>query len=81
LAAWKPPDLAVWYPDQLRVGLFGQPVMELPAKASLPYIRRNRRFAAGLDDYNQPYGLEFIDLFANAQGAGLSCCRTRELSS
>jgi hypothetical protein len=60
LAAWKPPNLVVWYPDQLRVGLFGQPVVELPAKASLPYIRRNRRFAAGLDDYNQPYGLEFV---------------------
>ncbi len=56
----KAPNLVVWYPDPLRVGIFGQPVMELLREADLPSIRRNHRFPAHLDYYNQLQSLEFV---------------------
>ena len=54
------PDVVAWYPDPLRVGIFGQPVMDLLREAGVPYIRRNHRFPAHLDYYNQLDSLEFV---------------------
>jgi predicted nucleic acid-binding Zn ribbon protein len=56
----KSPNLVVWYPDPLRVGIFGQPVMDVMRQADIPCIRRNHRFPAHLDYYNQLYSLEFV---------------------
>jgi hypothetical protein len=56
----KTPNVVAWYPDPLRVGLFGQPVMDLLREGDVPYIRRNHRFPAHLDYYNQLVSLEFV---------------------
>lgn len=53
-------SLVLWYPDPMRVGIIGTPVIDMLGKTSVPYIRRNRRFPAHLDFYTQLYAIEFV---------------------
>jgi glycosyltransferase involved in cell wall biosynthesis len=52
-------SLVLWYPDPMRVGIIGTPVIDMLGEAGVPYIRRNRRFPAHLDFYTQLYAIEF----------------------